>query len=505
MLKSSTVKIIPRWVRRIAETLLILGIILTAVGITIRFLDYPTSRFLKENAEVIAAEETFTATDETLIFYPTIQLAEGENLTDYECSVFAANLTGTVELEASATSEYLTGTGFRYSGMFTDYYYTCGSAPDSFWFYIVSETEYNQYLNYYQNLYQDFSILSILIGGGSLAISLVLYRLIRKSNQTLLASWKLHGIALSGTRVHQRRIRAMSVYRKTAFTVIMLAFGIVLTTPMIAMMINMIRDQQTTSNYIASTQTLADVEEMLQAAYDYNQELYENGASHYGEIEDPYSTTEDSDDSTEGESDEESSDTTTVDPDYERYTNLLNQSGGVMAVIEYPSLGINMSIYHGTDSGTLSLGAGHLYGSSLPVGGENTHSIITAHSGLGTHIMFDRLTLKQFNIGDIFYITVLGETLAYQVVYYNIIDPNGDDVADYLAIQEGKDLVTLFTCYPYQVNTQRMLVTAERIDLELAKQLEQSSAIGLEYWLALAAAIVWFGDIRSIVKTWKNE
>ena len=114
---------------------------------------------------------------------------------------------------------------------------------------------------------------------------------------------------------------------------------------------------------------------------------------------------------------------------------------------------------HGTDSATLEKSAGHLYGTSLPVGDESTHAAIAAHRGLADRLMFTNLGLAKK--GDLFEIDVQGERLHYKVTDIRVTEP--DDVKP-LAIEKGRDLATLYTCTPYGVNTQRLLVTGERTD-----------------------------------------
>ena len=151
----------------------------------------------------------------------------------------------------------------------------------------------------------------------------------------------------------------------------------------------------------------------------------------------------------------------------EDYKNQLNVTGnGIMGYVNIPSLNIHLPIYHGTDSKTLEKGIGHLLGSSLPVGGDTTHSILTAHSGMANQKMFS--DLPQLKIGDVFYLEVLGETLAYQVDQIKTVMPY--DVT-YLGIEEDRDLCTLVTCTPFGVNTHRLLVRGTRIPYEVAEEI----------------------------------
>ena len=149
----------------------------------------------------------------------------------------------------------------------------------------------------------------------------------------------------------------------------------------------------------------------------------------------------------------------------EDYKNQLNVTGnGIMGYVSIPSIDVHLPIYHGTESKTLEKGIGHLLGSSLPVGGDTTHSILTAHSGMANQKMFS--DLPQLKIGDVFYLEVLGETLAYQVDQIKTVMPY--DVT-YLSIEEDRDLCTLVTCTPYGVITHRLLVRGTRIPYEEAE------------------------------------
>ena len=151
------------------------------------------------------------------------------------------------------------------------------------------------------------------------------------------------------------------------------------------------------------------------------------------------------------------------------YDNQLDIAGnGIMGYIEIPKISVNLPIYHGTGNDSLDRGVGHLLGSSLPVGGESTHSILTGHSGMASQKMFT--DLEQLGVEDVFYLHVLDETLAYQVVEINVVLPND---TTYLGIRSGEDLCTLVTCTPYGVNTHRLLVRGSRIPYEEAEELTE--------------------------------
>lgn len=130
-----------------------------------------------------------------------------------------------------------------------------------------------------------------------------------------------------------------------------------------------------------------------------------------------------------------------------------------MGYIRIPCLNISLPIYHGTADTTLERGIGHLLGSTLPVGGEG-NAVLTGHSGLSSQPMFSDLV--DMDIGDVFYIDVLGQTLAYQVDQIKTVLPTD---STYLGIEKGEDHVTLVTCTPFGVNTHRLLVRGTRIEL----------------------------------------
>lgn len=142
----------------------------------------------------------------------------------------------------------------------------------------------------------------------------------------------------------------------------------------------------------------------------------------------------------------------------ESYWDLLNvDSAGMMGYIEIPKLNTTIPIYHGTSEAVLQVGVGHLQNTSLPVGGESTHAALSGHRGLPTRSLFT--DLDQMEAGDRFYIKVLNETLCYTVDQILTVLPHEMDA---LAIEEGKDYVTLITCTPYGINSHRLLVRGVR-------------------------------------------
>ena len=143
------------------------------------------------------------------------------------------------------------------------------------------------------------------------------------------------------------------------------------------------------------------------------------------------------------------------------YESLLDPGGiGVMGTIEIPSINVSLPIYHGTSEGVLRIGVGHLEGTSLPVGGKGTHAVLSGHRGLTTAKLFT--DLDKVVVGDYFYITVLNETLAYEVDQILIVEPEDTSA---LAIDPKQDYVTLLTCTPYGINTHRLLVRGHRVEL----------------------------------------
>ena len=142
------------------------------------------------------------------------------------------------------------------------------------------------------------------------------------------------------------------------------------------------------------------------------------------------------------------------------YAQTLDISGtGIMGYITIPKISVELPIYHGTDEGVLQVAAGHLEGSSLPVGGAGTHAVISAHRGLPSAKLFTNL--DELEVGDRFTITVLNRVLTYEVDQISIVLPTE---IDQLLPTEGMDYVTLMTCTPYGVNTHRLLVRGKRVE-----------------------------------------
>ena len=154
------------------------------------------------------------------------------------------------------------------------------------------------------------------------------------------------------------------------------------------------------------------------------------------------------------------------DEQKEEYTRLLDVSGlGIMGYIEIPEIDVSLPIYHGTEESVLQIAVGHLEWSSLPVGGESTHCVLSGHRGLPSAKLFTNLDKLQ--TGDIFMLRILDDLLTYEVDQILIVEPQETGA---LRIEEGKDYCTLVTCTPYGINTHRLLVRGHRIDnIEEAK------------------------------------
>lgn len=171
-------------------------------------------------------------------------------------------------------------------------------------------------------------------------------------------------------------------------------------------------------------------EAMYNEAVDYNKKIYEKGMIDYS------------------------------NPDaVQGYNDILDVSGtGIMGYISIPKINVELPIYHGTSDGVLQVAVGHLEGSSLPVGGENTHCVLSGHRGLPSADLFTHL--DRLNVHDIFTISVLDKTLVYEIDQIKVVAP-GD--TQYLQIEDGKDYCTLLTCTPYGINTHRLLVRGVRV------------------------------------------
>jgi sortase A len=220
---------------------------------------------------------------------------------------------------------------------------------------------------------------------------------------------------------------------------------------------------------VAQTPT-AEQEAMLAAATEYNEWLASGGAASL-----------DTDLTQLGAVD-------TSTPEYERYASLLSLAGtSIMAHLTVGSINASLPVVHGTAPEALDVSAGHLYGTSLPVGGPSTHAVIAAHSGWSKATLFN--DLSKVEEGDTFTVSVMGRSLTYQVD--QIQATRAGESTDLLTIEDGKDYVTLTTCYPTFVNTHRLLVRGVRIataDAEDTTLARVAADPGFPWWAVIVAS-----------------
>ncbi|MEE8704608.1 MAG: class C sortase [Olsenella sp.] len=190
---------------------------------------------------------------------------------------------------------------------------------------------------------------------------------------------------------------------------------------------------------------------------------------------------------------------TLTDEERARYERTLDVTGtGIMGYVEIPKISVSLPVYHGTDDTVLQIAVGHIPGSSLPVGGEGTHCVVSGHRGLPSARLFT--DIDQLREGDVFMLHVLGKTLTYQVDQIRVVLP---DELDDLAIDDGLDLCTLVTCTPYGVNTHRLLVRGHRVPNQVAAiadgdavQVSPALVAAALTALALVAALV----VRAVLR-----
>lgn len=249
------------------------------------------------------------------------------------------------------------------------------------------------------------------------------------------------GKAKSAAKAPKKR----SFVRSRAFTILIAAILVIagvalIGYPYLSDYLNKVEQDKVaqTQQQVVQDTPKEDLSAYMQAAQDYNARLKEGRVR----VTDPFDPNQ----------------KTTSD---EEYASLLNLNGdGVMAEIVIPKINVDLPIYHGVDGSDMEHGVGHMPETSLPVGGESTHAVLAGHTGLPSAKIFDNI--DQLQVGDWFIIRVLGEDHAYKVTSTEVVLP---EETESLAIQDGKDLVTLVTCTPYGINTHRLLVHAERCDV----------------------------------------
>lgn len=254
----------------------------------------------------------------------------------------------------------------------------------------------------------------------------------------------------------KRKYRIISIISILGF----LLCTVALLYPVVSDRWNRYRDSQLVTNYNEKLQHIDNTErdEILKKAVEYNR---------YLKLQDRNIVT---------------------DADYEPddyYETLLNLTGNsMMGYVEIPKIDVTEPIYHYSHEISLGKGIGHIHGSSLPVGGKSTHSVLTGHRGLPNQKFFS--DLDKVSIGDKFYIHVLGEVLVYRVYDIQEIEPHDVGV---LFIEDDKDLVTLVTCTPYGVNTERLLVMGERVPVDELEIDEEGSVIVDEHSMIIDPAV----------------
>lgn len=261
--------------------------------------------------------------------------------------------------------------------------------------------------------------------------------------------------------------RKMTIKDIIRLLVLVVAFAVLLY-PTVSSYVNEKNGSKVVSNYDAESVRLsnAEKEKMLADARAYNKEMLSNI-----DLIDPFSQGEKSLDA--------------------RYESLLNIDGsGMMGYIRIPKIKVEIPIYHGTSESVLQAGVGHFWGTSLPVGGESTHTVLTGHRGLPTKTLFTNM--DKLVEGDVFYIKVLDETLAYKVDQILTVLPEETEA---LSIVPGQDYATLVTCTPYAINTHRLLVRGHRIPYEEAVKIEKNTSTGIELSFTTKVLIVTLGII----------
>lgn len=228
----------------------------------------------------------------------------------------------------------------------------------------------------------------------------------------------------------------MKKHLVTAGIILVFLAGLsILLYPTVASYVNSLRQSRVVSQYYRDIDNLntLDFKDMFTAAHAYNEELRSNSNR--------FNFTEEQ---------------------REQYMQFLNPGGrGVMGALIINSINVKLPIYHGTDKETLQLGAGHLEGTSLPVGGESTHSVVTGHRGLPSSILLT--DLDKLVIGDTFILHILNQTLTYQIDRIIVVEP---EEFEPLFIKTGEDYCTLITCTPYGINSHRLLLRGRRVDTE---------------------------------------
>lgn len=252
---------------------------------------------------------------------------------------------------------------------------------------------------------------------------------------------------------------------------------LVLLYPSTAAWFSSLNEQGSVNGYIQRIEQIpsAERQEWLDKAETYNNSLV------HGLIVDPFSNTP-------------GGEATELDEAALEYINQLSfDDRGVMSRLRIPKIDVDLPVYHGATDEILRKGVGHLYGSSMPVGGAGSHPVLTGHSGLPESKLFT--DLFDLQLGDTFQVDTVGRTMTYQVFNIDTVEP--DNISD-LGVVEGRDLVTLVTCTPIGVNSHRLIVQAERIDNPVDQpSYSQPAALKFPWWAVGigAALLIWLAVV----------
>lgn len=262
-------------------------------------------------------------------------------------------------------------------------------------------------------------------------------------------------------------------WSETAILLIATVGAVVLAYPAAASWFSAWSHDTEVDGYVQSLETLPDSErrELLDAAREYNENLPA------GPLRDPYALGADGQQTAIG------------DGAAAYFDTLVTEGTDVMARVRIPRIHVDLPIYHGTSEETLAEGIGHLYGSSLPVGGPGTHSVLTGHNGFVQATLFD--DIDELVPGDVIIVTTLGEDLSYEVDRTETVLP---DETEMLRQKQGEDLLTLVTCTPTGVNTHRLLVQASRSDAptdddSIRAVADTTAPAGFPWWVLLVVGV----------------
>ena len=252
------------------------------------------------------------------------------------------------------------------------------------------------------------------------------------------------------------------------------------------------------SEYVENKSLPEDFEKEISMAKEYNKKLFDESSNNISAY-----TLKLSGDTSKEDSASLSGEVLHPDKEYESQVDVLNN--GMIGYIEIPQIGVSLPVYHYTSEEVLAKGIGHLYGSSLPVGGENTHAVLTGHCGLMDARLFT--DLDKLKEGDRFTVNVFDEKLNYEIDQIKTVLPNE---LDDLAISKGEDYVTLMTCTPYGINSHRLLVRGRRIPDDIEVKADQSvlntvkETVRFPVTIFILTGLCILADMIIIIRIWRN-